>query len=531
MFWTILVFVGMVTLGGFISYFGDLLGRRIGKKKKKIFGMRPKHTAIFITSLTGAFLVALSALALLAVAKPVRDVVLRGEATIREYDRQRVAFASQLATLKQGVEKAQSLTAEANQKLQIARSEVNIKQSEVNTKQNDILGLKERQKRLMLDVQIQQERSMELGSRNHHLVTQNAEMEKQSVSFVYNNKELGKQTIELTRQNDTLQKQNSQLKRASLDFQRKLAQMQSEASSLEEQKRSLIAEKGDLTNANSVLKRANTELNDANLKDIERANREVKDLTEDIQTLVKDRKELVGFLSGAKNAVTDYLNLRVQRIVFPSGEVVARQILDMNASREDLQKNLDSLLRDASAMAQLKGAGKSANGLAVRLMSNKYYPGAQDETAIVGGLADEIWKSREPCVILATTVANTTEGEPALVRLSVQPVRQTFKRGAVIASQIIDTNRSLDSLVNTLVQFLQQDVRNAAVDAGTIPQLDRSSGATQVGLFGAAELVDLTDRLRRMGGEVEVTAIAERNLNSADPLRLKFRLSRPKNRV
>lgn len=524
MFWTILVFIGMVVLGGFISYFGDLLGRRIGKKRVRFFGLRPKHTAILITSLTGSFLVALSTLALLAVAPSVREVVVRGEATIREYDRQKAAFAQQLATLKQGAEKAQALTAEANSKLQAARNEL-------NAKQNDIFALKERQKSLLSDVRIQQERSTELGARNRKLAALNAEMESQSVKFERQNTNLGKQTIELTRQNDTLQRQNSQFKRTSAEYQAKIALMQQEATRLEEQKKGLVLEKESLTNANGVLKRANSELNEANQKDIERANKEIKELTEDIQTLVKDRKELVAFLSGAKSAVTDYLNLRIQRIAFPSGEVVARQTLEASPNKADLQKNLDSLLRDASAMAQLKGAGKCENGLSVRLVSNKYYPGGQEETAIVDGLADEIWKSKEPCVIIATTVANTTEGEPALVRLSVQPVRQTFRRGAVIASQIIDTNRPLDSLVNALVQFLQQDVRNAAIEAGTIPQLDKSSGATQVGLFGAAELVDLTDRLRKMGGEVEVTAIAERNLNSAEPLRLKFRLSRSKNRV
>ncbi|GDX41017.1 hypothetical protein LBMAG21_13090 [Armatimonadota bacterium] len=524
MFWTVLVFIGMVVLGGFISYFGDLLGRRIGKKRVRVLGMRPKHTAILITSLTGSFLVVLSTLALLLVAPTVRKVVLRGEATIREYDRQKVAFAQQLATLKQGVVKAQSLTAEANQKLQTARNEM-------NTKQADILALKQRQTQLISDVQIQLARSKELGSRNQKLVALNTEQEKQSLRFEHQNAGLGKQTIELTRQNDTLQKQNELMKRKSIDFQGKLALLQSEAGNLENQKKSLIAEKGELTNVNNVLKRVNTDLNDANQKDIERANKEIKDLREGIETLVKDRKELLAFLSGAKSAFSDYLNLRVQRIILPSGEVVARQTLDTNVNREDLRKTVNSLVMDASAMAQLKGAGKGENGLAVRLMSSKYYPGTQEDTSVVEGIADEIWKNKESCVIFATTIANTTEGEPALVRLSVQPVRQTYKRGAIIASRTIDTNRSLESLVNTLVQFLQEDVRNAAVEAGTIPQLDRASGVPQVGLFGASELVDLTDRLRKMGGEVEVTAIAERNLNSADPLRLKFRLSRPKNRV
>jgi hypothetical protein len=39
----------LLALCGFIAYIGDLLGRRFGKKRLSIFGMRPKHTAILLT--------------------------------------------------------------------------------------------------------------------------------------------------------------------------------------------------------------------------------------------------------------------------------------------------------------------------------------------------------------------------------------------------------------------------------------------------------------------------------------------------
>ncbi len=524
MFWTVLVFLSMLVVGGGIAYSGDLLGRKIGKKRIKLFGMRPKHTAIFITSLTGSFVVLLSTLALLAVAPTVREVVLRGEATIREYDRQKVAFAKELAVLKSNVAQAQSQTTEANRRLVAARNEV-------GAKQNAIQGLKKHQAQLVSDVAVLQARSQTLGNRNAKLTLANNELEKQSDLYQHQNAGLGKQTIELARQNDRLIKQNENMRRQSAETLTKLAQMEADTVKLEAQKAALTTRNTDLTRQNEVLERVGKDLNDANQKDIERANAQIRLLANDIDALVKDRKELLTFLSGAKDAFSDYLNLRVQRIAFPSGEVVARQTLEISDNREEMKKSLHSLLQDASAMAQLKGARRGDNGLAVRLVNNRYVPGAQDESAVVDGLLDELCKSKSGCIVMATTVANTTEGEPALVRLSYLPVRPTFKRGDVIATRVVNTNRPLEALVGTVVQFLQEDVRNAAVEAGTIPQLDKSSGTTQVGIFGAAELVDLTDRLRKMGGEVEITAIAERNLNSIDPLRLKFRLVRPKNRV
>src|SRR5579871_6337777 len=83
MFWTILALVLWIALGGFISYYGDLQGRRWGKKRVSWFGLRPKHTAILITSLTGGFIALMSIVTLLMVMPAVRDVILRGEAAIR----------------------------------------------------------------------------------------------------------------------------------------------------------------------------------------------------------------------------------------------------------------------------------------------------------------------------------------------------------------------------------------------------------------------------------------------------------------
>src|SRR5579862_7058410 len=84
MVWTLLALLLWVILGGFISYYGDLQGRRWGKRRVSWFGMRPKHTAILITSLTGAFIALMSIVTLLLVAPTVRNVILRGERAIDE---------------------------------------------------------------------------------------------------------------------------------------------------------------------------------------------------------------------------------------------------------------------------------------------------------------------------------------------------------------------------------------------------------------------------------------------------------------
>src|SRR5437773_3125731 len=97
MFWTLLALILWVVLGGFISYYGDLQGRRWGKKRVSWFGLRPKHTAILITSLTGGFIALMSIVSVLLIAPTVREVVLRGEAAIRENRKKDREYSLQLA--------------------------------------------------------------------------------------------------------------------------------------------------------------------------------------------------------------------------------------------------------------------------------------------------------------------------------------------------------------------------------------------------------------------------------------------------
>lgn len=52
--------LALIAVSGFIAWFGDLLGRKMGKKRLSIFGMRPRHTAIFMTTITGMIISAIA---------------------------------------------------------------------------------------------------------------------------------------------------------------------------------------------------------------------------------------------------------------------------------------------------------------------------------------------------------------------------------------------------------------------------------------------------------------------------------------
>ncbi len=69
-----LIFV-LAVVGGVIALIGDRLGTRIGKKKLSIFGLRPRHTALLVTVVTGICITTVTFGIMAAVSENVRTAL------------------------------------------------------------------------------------------------------------------------------------------------------------------------------------------------------------------------------------------------------------------------------------------------------------------------------------------------------------------------------------------------------------------------------------------------------------------------
>lgn len=81
--YTILFVIALIAISGFIAYFGDLLGRKMGKKRLTLWNLRPRHTAIIVTTFTGMLISALALFTLISVNGEFRKVFTRGEQIIK----------------------------------------------------------------------------------------------------------------------------------------------------------------------------------------------------------------------------------------------------------------------------------------------------------------------------------------------------------------------------------------------------------------------------------------------------------------
>lgn len=85
--------VVLVLVGGAIAYMGDRIGRSVGRRKLTIFGLRPKHTSILVTVLTGLCIVAASIGTMAWLSHDVRMALFHMQEIQQAYRESRVQYA------------------------------------------------------------------------------------------------------------------------------------------------------------------------------------------------------------------------------------------------------------------------------------------------------------------------------------------------------------------------------------------------------------------------------------------------------
>lgn len=530
MIWTLLALLTQIVLGGFIAYYGDLQGRRWGKKRVSWLGLRPKHTAILITSLTGAVIALLSVVGMMLIVPTVREVVLKGERAIREnkqlnarYTQQRKLYDLTLA------DKQAQITLKTKQETELNALLGNTRTQLKNaTDYNDEISAKNKtlecdQTRLTQDVALLKTAREKLLAQKQQLTRANQQLAVENRHSEEINQDLGRQNLAAIRDNDILTKTNGELRT-------KNQELSGENSTLAQANADLKIKNNQLTTKNQELARRSDDLQAIKVA-YERQN---SDLTKNYTDL---NERMTGLLANSERSYTQsYLTLRQGRIALRAGEMIGRRVINLDAqpSVERLRQELELMLEDASTAALVRGAARGDNGRAVRIVPKRVVFEDSDQsaderaslTALAENLAERAAKSDVPIVVAVKVVYNSLENEQALVELSAQTVGKAFDKGAVVAEQRIDARQPIEKVLEDIVTFLEKDVRRAAAQAGVVPQIDPDTGTQKYGSVGPRDLLLLTDRARRMGGIVLIRAVTKDTLSNADPLQVQFQVLR-----
>ena len=203
----IYLIIVMVITGGAIAFIGDKLGTKIGKKRLSIFGLRPRHTSMIITVITGALITGLSIGSMAIVSENVRTALFGMEelnAAMADTQRSLGVVVKELMETQEEFKQADADLAKSKEEITALKSE----QEELVAESDRLKEGNERLEAENSDLAAQNENlstsNTELSAQNENLSTTNAALES-------DNKKLGEFNITLTADNEKLAKDNAEL--------------------------------------------------------------------------------------------------------------------------------------------------------------------------------------------------------------------------------------------------------------------------------------------------------------------------------
>lgn len=177
--WVMLLVLAI--MGGIIAYLGDKIGSRVGKKKIKLFGLRPKYSSILITIITGISISAVTLGVMSILSQNVR-IALFGMYQLQlqkaELEQQRDRLLEQARNLGIEMEEKNSLLAEneallRHQEDQLSEANDRIRMTQLDLEQTQ--AARDDMSRQLTIVQVARD---EMMARNEQLNTENDELEK-----------------------------------------------------------------------------------------------------------------------------------------------------------------------------------------------------------------------------------------------------------------------------------------------------------------------------------------------------------------
>ena len=172
----IVLIAALIVTGGAIAVIGDRVGSKVGKKKLSLFGLRPRHTSVIVTVVTGVAISTLTFAVLAAASENVR-IALFGMEKLNEEMRD-----------------TQSQLDRASERLAASEKEQREASAALKKSQDEVDALKKEQAELEAHTKELTEGNAQLESAKRELTAANETLSAQNGSLTTENKELEQRT-------------------------------------------------------------------------------------------------------------------------------------------------------------------------------------------------------------------------------------------------------------------------------------------------------------------------------------------------
>ncbi len=481
--WFILV---LTLVGGVVAVFADSLGRRLGKRKLRLGKLRPRHTAILLTGVSGA-LVTIITITLVAVfSAEVRQLLIEGREAVKNAQRSK----GELEKLRAQLSDLSVLKNDSNEQLRK-------KQAQLGSANND------------------------LEKRRVEIVQLKGTFERDKLQFSRQSAAFQGRLVKLER---LMKDRESALRKltASMDQADKIyKQLDAVYKGLEANYKTLQANFKAQSDMNGELDDRNAELDKSNEKlaqDNEKLNAEGKRLAEqsnDLNRLITTQQTKLSLIE--ENFKTESVNTRLRPVTFEMGEEFTRRevadILTLDDARETVRQ----------ALASARGRVDQRSGMGAFLFYSTDEKGvAITEQQHRENLARKLLQIRGQSVVVVSALINVFTNDqsvPLDVNIYANPV--VFQQGQVLGETRVDGGLAESRIVQQITDLLQTTVRQKAMDAKMIPNGIRNS---TFGNIDPDETIRIVTQIKEFGRAVRLQVLAKDSTRAAGPLNIEFRV-------
>lgn len=482
----------MVLVGGLVAWLADNLGRRLGKRRLHLWGLRPRHFATLATVTAGLVIPFATVMTVAGLSSDVRMWITEGRKAIHDAQ-----------VLYKEVKDNEKALYETNQKLEESGSKLSEAERKILAKNSQIGTLEQRSKGLTSKIADLTQRSGQLSAK---LAAASRKVVEASRSYNRIKNDLNateEQKKAAERLFKTALKQRDDAYQDFINVERERDRLQTDVDSLKTQ----IA---SLSTAEQAFKTRQAELQ----QELETQQRELNDVKRELADAESELQELLR----SKNLLTAMNDVSRNRpLVFADGEEVARLVVPADMSISQARIQLNTLLRSSRVAAELAGAKGTSRVPAAAIMDTEQETAEVQMSKIVARMAG-VAESR---LIVAKSYWNSYQGEPVPLEIISYPNRLAFKEGDVIAEIRIGSEVPADGVLRMLAEWLSGPVREAAIKAGIIPAAGKAASIAEV---TPIQIFDIVTEIKSLSRAVRVQALATSETTSAGPLRITFRL-------
>lgn len=485
-FWFLLI---MVVVGGVIAVLADNLGRKLGKSRLRVGKLRPRHTAMLFTAITGAVVTLITILLVATLSAEVRQWIIDGREAVKKSQ----VLISQYGDLKT---QFQSTLGQLNE----ANTELTKRKNEIDRLQKDLEKNKSAAK-------VFENRADSAEKQASAADRRLSEREKALKELSGN---LSKAKAKLDEVNNTYAKLNETYAKLGDNFKK----LDASYKNLDKQTKASYEQNRTLQNQNIELEGSNKQL----LNDIESLNKQLN----------QGKADLTGLLSEIKSQEARYQTIsslfqttfssmrgsRLQPVVYSIGDEVVRREVGLALTLADAEDKIRATLGTAAESIYKK------TNMEMGLMDvlQEKFPSPD---AMVSKLSRELLDARGPSIITVSVPVNIFGDEPVVpVAVTVQANPIVFKKGELLGEARLDGTESVDEIIDRISSMLRTQVRAKAIQA---KMLGGGEG-DELGTVKPAEVVKLVSAIDALNRPVRVQALAKADTRVSGPLEIEFRV-------